>query len=107
MLDRLTNMTFSFSALITFNHLLKKKRTCRQKSSRIEKEFNEKIRPLEDELSTIIKKLETNLSKLEGSAPLQTGNPRNSDAASLEHQSKNCSVQILKKALNHEILLKH
>ena len=38
----------------------------------IENEFDEKIKPLEDELSTIIRKLETNLSRLEGAAPVQS-----------------------------------
>jgi hypothetical protein len=59
-----------------FQSLVEEKKNLQAKISQIQKEFHEKIRPLEDELSVVIKKLETNLSKLEGSAPLQSGNPK-------------------------------
>lgn len=37
----------------------------------MQKECKDKIKPLEDELSNIIKKLEANLSKFEGSSPVK------------------------------------
>jgi len=55
-----------------FQSLVEEKKNLQAKISQIRTEFNEKIKPLEDELSTILRKLETNLSKLEGSAPEQS-----------------------------------
>ena len=59
-----------------FQSLVEEKKNLQSKISQIRTEFNEKIKPLEDELSTIIRKLETNLSKLEGSAPEQSTNQK-------------------------------
>ncbi|MFZ4524433.1 MAG: hypothetical protein ACOYOE_02525 [Chlorobium sp.] len=55
-----------------FQSLVEEKRNLQTEISQIRNEFNEKIKPLEDGLSTIIRKLEANLSRLEGSAPAQS-----------------------------------
>jgi hypothetical protein len=49
-----------------FQSLVEEKKGLQAEIAQIQAEYQEKIRPLEDELATIIKKLETNLSKLEG-----------------------------------------
>ncbi|TLU87885.1 MAG: hypothetical protein FDX21_03465 [Chlorobium sp.] len=54
-----------------FQSLVEEKKRLQAEICQIQTEYQEKIRPLEDELATIIKKLETNLSKLEGAAPAQ------------------------------------
>jgi hypothetical protein len=59
-----------------FQSLVEEKKNLQAEISRIHKEFNEKVRPLEDELSIVIKKLETNLSKLDGSAPAETASSK-------------------------------
>ena len=59
-----------------FQSLVEEKKNLQAEISQIQKEFNEKVRPLEDELSIVIKKLETNLSKLEGSAPAVTASSK-------------------------------
>ncbi len=51
-----------------FQSLVEEKKNLQAEISLIQNEFNEKVKPLEDELANVIKKLETNLSKLEGSA---------------------------------------
>ncbi len=56
-----------------FQSLVDEKKKLQAEISQIQKEFNQKIRPIEDQLLVVIKKLETNLSKLEGSTPQQAG----------------------------------
>jgi len=59
-----------------FQSLVEEKRNLQANIGQIKSEFNEKIKPLEDELSSIIRKLESNLSKLEGFAPDQSTNQK-------------------------------
>lgn len=54
-----------------FQSLVEDKRRLQSEIERIESEYSEKIRPLEDELSVVLRKLESNLAKLEGT-PVST-----------------------------------
>jgi len=54
----------------SFQSLVEEKKRLQAEMSQIQVEYMEKIRPLEDEFAAVIKKLETNLARLEGtSAP--------------------------------------
>lgn len=59
-----------------FQSLVEEKKSLQAKISLIQKEFNEKVRPLEDELANVIKKLETNLLRLEGAASVPTASSK-------------------------------
>ncbi|NTV98481.1 MAG: hypothetical protein HGA70_04895 [Chlorobiaceae bacterium] len=52
-----------------FQSLVEEKKKLQTKIAETQKAYQEKIKPLEDELNVIIKKLETNLAKLEGATP--------------------------------------
>jgi hypothetical protein len=52
----------------SFQSLVEEKKRLQAEISQIQTEYMEKIRPLEDEFATVIKKLETNLAKLEGTS---------------------------------------
>jgi hypothetical protein len=52
----------------SFQSLVEEKKRLQAEMSQIQTDYMEKIRPLEDELSTVIRKLETNLAKLEGAS---------------------------------------
>jgi len=56
----------------SFQSLVEEKKNLQAQISQIQQEFREKIGPLEDELANIIKKLEVNLSKLEGTTATQS-----------------------------------
>ncbi|EAT59009.1 hypothetical protein [Chlorobium ferrooxidans] len=56
-----------------FQSLVEEKKNLQAKITFIQQEYQEKIRPLEEELAGIIKKLEANLSKLEGGVPQPAG----------------------------------
>ena len=49
-----------------FQSLVKEKKNLQEKIMLMQAEFRKKIKPLEDELSAILKKLELNLPKLDG-----------------------------------------
>ncbi|TCD48858.1 hypothetical protein [Chlorobium sp. N1] len=49
-----------------FQSLVEEKKNLQAKIARMRDEFNETIRPLENELASIIRNLESNLSRLEG-----------------------------------------
>jgi sugar-specific transcriptional regulator TrmB len=52
----------------SFQSLVEEKKRLQAEISQIQTEYMEKIRPLEDEFATVIKKLETTLAKLEGTS---------------------------------------
>ena len=52
----------------SFQSLVEEKKRLQAEMSQIQTEYMEKIRPLEDEFAAVIKKLETNLAKLEGAS---------------------------------------
>ncbi|MEI7694488.1 MAG: hypothetical protein WCI64_02410 [Chlorobium sp.] len=54
-----------------FQSLVEDKRRLQSEIEQIESEYSEKIRPLEDELAVVLRKLESNLARLEAS-PVST-----------------------------------
>jgi hypothetical protein len=54
-----------------FKSLNQEKNELKEKIADMRLQFEETIRPYETELNTIIKKLESNLNKMEGSAPVK------------------------------------
>ena len=54
-----------------FQSLVEDKKNLQEQIAQIQHEYQAKIKPLEDELSIVIKKLELNLSKLEGATPVK------------------------------------
>jgi hypothetical protein len=56
-----------------FRSLVDEKKSIQDKIATLQLEFEEKIRPLEAELNTIIKKLELNLSKVDGGVAEKPG----------------------------------
>ncbi len=55
-----------------FQSLVEKKKELQDTIAQIQNEYEEKIRPIEDELAIVIKKLDQNLSKLESATETTT-----------------------------------
>lgn len=56
-----------------FQSLVKEKKRVQEKIAALQQEFQEKIKPFEEELAVILKKLDLNLPKFQGGASAKTG----------------------------------